>query len=116
MEYRFLGDSGLKVSLAGLGLAVWLVRTVAALGSVVPDYVSVNVLDDSEIREGIKVYGSGRFQVPDSNETIEGAYAIIVFGGNGFMQQLVLSWKDNDPYSEAIVERILQSLDVKTAV
>ena len=66
--------------------------------------------------EGIKVYGSGRFQVPDSNETIEGAYAIVVFGGNGFMQQLVLSWKDNDPYSEAIVDRILQSLDVKTSV
>jgi len=33
-------------------------KTVAALNSVVPDYVSVNVLDDSDIREGIKVYGN----------------------------------------------------------
>jgi len=33
-------------------------KTVAALDSVVPDYVAVNVLDDSEIREGIKVYGN----------------------------------------------------------
>ncbi|MDT8322038.1 MAG: Grx4 family monothiol glutaredoxin [Xanthomonadales bacterium] len=33
-------------------------KTVAALDSVVPDYVSVNVLDDPEIREGIKVYSN----------------------------------------------------------
>lgn len=32
-------------------------KTVAALESVIPDYVAVNVLEDAEIREGIKVYG-----------------------------------------------------------
>ena len=33
-------------------------KTVAALDSVVPDYLTINVLDDEEIREGIKVYGN----------------------------------------------------------
>ena len=33
-------------------------KTVAALDSVVPDYTAVNVLDDPDIREGIKVYGN----------------------------------------------------------
>ncbi|HMB60170.1 MAG TPA: Grx4 family monothiol glutaredoxin [Xanthomonadales bacterium] len=33
-------------------------RTVAALDSVWPDYASVNVLEDEEIREGIKVYSN----------------------------------------------------------
>ena len=33
-------------------------KTVAVLDSLVPDYVAVNVLDDSDIREGIKVYGN----------------------------------------------------------
>ena len=33
-------------------------KTVAALDSVIPDYLTVNVLDDQEIREGIKVYGN----------------------------------------------------------
>jgi len=33
-------------------------RTVAALDSLLPDYVTVNVLDDPEVREGIKVYGN----------------------------------------------------------
>jgi monothiol glutaredoxin len=31
-------------------------KTVAALDGVAPDFVAINVLDDSEIREGIKVY------------------------------------------------------------
>ncbi len=33
-------------------------KTIAALDSVLPDYASVNVLDDPEIREGIKAYGN----------------------------------------------------------
>ncbi|MDX1381363.1 MAG: Grx4 family monothiol glutaredoxin [Xanthomonadales bacterium] len=33
-------------------------RTVAALDSLLPDYATVNVLDDPEVREGIKVYGN----------------------------------------------------------
>jgi len=33
-------------------------KTIAALDSVVPDYVTINVLDDPEVREGIKVYGN----------------------------------------------------------
>ena len=33
-------------------------KTIAALDSLLPDYASVNVLDDAEVREGIKVYGN----------------------------------------------------------
>ncbi len=33
-------------------------KTIAALDSLLPDYASVNVLDDPDIREGIKVYGN----------------------------------------------------------
>ncbi len=33
-------------------------KTIAALDSLLPDYASVDVLEDSEIREGIKVYGN----------------------------------------------------------
>jgi monothiol glutaredoxin len=33
-------------------------KTIAALDSLLPDYASVNVLDDPEIREGIKDYGN----------------------------------------------------------
>ena len=33
-------------------------KTIAALDSLLPDYASVNVLDDPEVREGIKAYGN----------------------------------------------------------
>ena len=33
-------------------------KTVAALDSVIPDYLAINVLEDPDIREGIKVYGN----------------------------------------------------------
>ncbi|MBT8185879.1 MAG: hypothetical protein KJN76_13625, partial [Eudoraea sp.] len=65
---------------------------------------------------GIKVYGNGKFAVPDSEELVKGQYTILLFGGNGFQQQIVLSWMDGDDYAQQIVDRILKSVDVKTQV
>jgi hypothetical protein len=64
--------------------------------------------------KGIKVFGRGKFAVPDSKELVSGQYTIILFGGNGFQQQLILSWLDKDTYAEEIVNRIIGSLEVKT--
>lgn len=63
---------------------------------------------------GIKVFGRGNFALPDSKELVSGQYTIILFGGNGFQQQLILSWLDKDVYAEEIVNRIIGSLEVKT--
>lgn len=66
--------------------------------------------------KGIKVYGSGKFLVPESKELIRGKYTIIMFGGKGFQQQIVLTWLDNDVYAQEIVDRILATLEVKNEV
>lgn len=66
--------------------------------------------------KGLKIYGSGSFTEPDSKNRIKGQYVVLMFGGNGFQQQLTLSWADEDEYAEKIVERILNSFDVKTQV
>ena len=66
--------------------------------------------------KGIKIYGSGTFAEPDTKDRIKGHYVVLMFGGNGFQQQLTLSWPDGDKYAEEIVERILNSFDVKTQV
>ena len=65
---------------------------------------------------GVKVYGSGTFPVTDSGKRMKGKYAIILFGGKGFLQQVVLSWEEGDSYAEEIVNRIINSIDVKTQV
>jgi flagellar basal body-associated protein FliL len=64
--------------------------------------------------KGIKVFGRGNFAIPGSKELVGGEYTIILFGGKGFQQQLILSWLDKDTYAEEIVNRIIASLEVKT--
>ncbi|MDT0538532.1 BatD family protein [Croceitalea sp. P059] len=64
--------------------------------------------------KGLKTFGSGKFKVPESSDLIKGKYAILSFGGKGFMQQIVITWLDDDKYAEKIVERVLTSVDVKT--
>ncbi len=64
--------------------------------------------------QGLKTFGSGKFKIPESSELIRGKYAVLSFGGKGFMQQIVITWLDGDDYAENIVERILASVNVKT--
>ena len=66
--------------------------------------------------KGLKIYGSGNFSEPGSGDRIRGQYTVLMFGGNGFQQQLMLSWADGDTYAEEIVKRILSTFDVKTQV
>ncbi|WP_052188178.1 hypothetical protein [Cellulophaga sp. Hel_I_12] len=64
--------------------------------------------------KGVKIYGSGKFVVPESKELVNGKYTILSFGGKGFQQQVILTWLDEDVYADQIVERILSTVDVKT--
>ena len=41
---------------------------------------------------------------------------MLMFGGNGFQQQLMLSWEEGDAYAEEIIDRILNTFDVKPDV
>jgi Grx4 family monothiol glutaredoxin len=54
-------------------------RTVAALDSVLPDYLTVNVLDDAEIRQGIKDYANWPTipQLYINGELVGGATSLI---------------------------------------
>lgn len=66
--------------------------------------------------QGLKIYGSGQYTNPTSKDNRRIQYAIVLFGGKGFMQQVMMTWEDGDEYAEQIVQRILASVDVKTQV
>lgn len=66
--------------------------------------------------KGTKIYGSGNFPVPESKELIKGKYTVLLFGGKGFQQYVILSWLDDDTYAQEIVDRILTTVEVKTQV
>ncbi|MEO0571578.1 MAG: hypothetical protein AAF039_07710 [Bacteroidota bacterium] len=64
--------------------------------------------------QGLKTYGSYQMKVPESNKSVRTKYALFLFGGTGFQQQIILTWMDGDEYAEQIVQRITASIDVKT--
>ena len=63
--------------------------------------------------KGMKTFGTGTLERPNGDSK-KAKYNILTFGGKGFIQQVVITWEENDEYAEQIVERILTSLDVKT--
>lgn len=50
--------------------------------------------------KGVKLYGSGKFSIPDSDELVSGNYAVLFFGGKGFQQNVILTWLDDDAYAD----------------
>tara|TARA_R110002153_G_scaffold79849_2_gene203486 strand:+ start:122 stop:1783 length:1662 start_codon:yes stop_codon:yes gene_type:complete len=64
--------------------------------------------------KGVKIYGSGQFIAPGAKELMEGEYTVLLFGGKGFQQYIILTWLEDDNYAQEIVDRILASVEVKT--
>lgn len=63
--------------------------------------------------KGLKIYGSGKFKTPKSDELVNGEYALICFGGKGFQQQILITYLADDIYAKEIAERIFNSIEVK---
>ncbi len=61
---------------------------------------------------GLKVFGSGEFQVDETGDFVKGRYAIIAFGGPGFYQWIHLTWRLDDPLSGKVAERVMNSIEV----
>jgi monothiol glutaredoxin len=88
-------------------------RTVAALDSVWPDFASVNVLEDEEIREGIKIYGNWPTipQLYINGELIGGCDIILGMLNSGELHQVLgLEEPDRTPpeitVSDSAAEKI----------
>ncbi|WP_417236302.1 hypothetical protein [Bizionia paragorgiae] len=63
--------------------------------------------------EGLKAFGTADLPSLLSDKTEKGKYAILSFTSQNILQQVLLSWKDNDDYAEDIIERILDSIELK---
>jgi monothiol glutaredoxin len=92
-------------------------KTIAALDSVVPDYTAVNVLDDAEIREGIKVYGNWPTipQLYIDGELVGGCDIVLNMLNSGELHQcLGLEQPDRSPPEITITpgaaEKILEAM------
>ncbi|MEZ4793406.1 MAG: hypothetical protein R2783_08100 [Gelidibacter sp.] len=63
--------------------------------------------------EGIKVYGTADFPQPLTGDYKKGNYTILLFATKDVLQTITLAWKADDVYADQIMERILNSVELK---
>ena len=65
--------------------------------------------------EGLKIHGTGDFPKLTGNDFEQGKYIILAFNAENVIQQIVLTSRVDDVYADQIVERILNSVELKEA-
>lgn len=65
--------------------------------------------------EGLKVYGTADFPSLIPNKFEKGNYVLLLFTTENYMHQIVLTWKEHDTYANQIMERIINSVELKKA-
>ena len=63
--------------------------------------------------EGLKTFGSADFPVlGKSDETTKGNYVAFLFNEGEGLQQITLTWKENDRYAKEMIDRIIDSIEL----
>jgi len=66
--------------------------------------------------EGVKTFGTGRLIVNKEKDiTISGGYTLLSFTAENIIQQVLIIWDEEDPYSVKIAERIIKSVELQKA-
>ncbi len=63
--------------------------------------------------EGLKVFGTASFPGMLPNQYRKGNYVFLAFTTEHILQQIILVWEDEDRYAEDIMERVLNSVELK---
>lgn len=65
--------------------------------------------------EGLKTHGTASFPILNSDEFYEGNYVILQFSTKNILQRISIVWNKTDGYADKIVERIINSVELKKA-
>nr|WP_239970557.1 BatD family protein [Confluentibacter citreus] len=66
--------------------------------------------------DGVKTSGTLQYPLPGTQNFIDGKYVLLSFvANNQIIQQVTISWRQNDVYADEMVERILNSVELKKA-
>lgn len=63
--------------------------------------------------EGLKVFGTASFPGLLPNQYRKGNYVFLAFTAQNILQQIILVWDAEDRYAEEIMERVLNSVELK---
>lgn len=62
--------------------------------------------------EGLKTHGSADFPILNTGKFAKGNYVLLTFSTNNVLQQVIVSWRNDDEYAEQMVQRILNSVEL----
>ncbi|WP_223032454.1 hypothetical protein [Hanstruepera marina] len=65
--------------------------------------------------EGLKTHGSASFPYPNSDKFVDGEYIMLHFTSQNIIQQIMITYHKEDEYAQEIVNRILNSVELKPA-
>lgn len=63
--------------------------------------------------EGLKTHGTLKIKNPINQQIQEGNYVLLQFTAENILQQVIVSYPVDDVYSDQIIERILNSIELK---
>ncbi|GAA4801197.1 BatD family protein [Litoribaculum gwangyangense] len=64
--------------------------------------------------EGVKTHGTLDYPLESSEKYVKGKYTLLSFiSSNKVIQQIILSWRQDDIYADEIMQRIINSIELK---
>lgn len=62
--------------------------------------------------EGLKTFGALTYTVPNTSLTFKAEYAMFHFTSENVLQQIIITWPEDDVYADKIAERIINSIEL----
>ncbi len=62
--------------------------------------------------EGLKTFGTLKITIPNVDYKISGEYALFVFANDNVLQQIIVTWPEDDIYADDMVKRIIDSIEL----
>ncbi|BAO75356.1 hypothetical protein [Winogradskyella sp. PG-2] len=63
--------------------------------------------------EGLKTFGTLNIKVPNTDHVMKAEYALFMFSNENVLQQVILTWPQDDDYADDMVQRIIDSIELK---
>lgn len=108
--YKNMGDNKIDIE----QVSEQMLKTIESQGA-----QDIVVLRDKFLTpngaEGLKTYGSLKFTNPITKSEQEGNYVMLLFASENVLQQIMLTYPRDDEYADQIVDRILNSVELKKA-
>ena len=63
--------------------------------------------------EGLKTSGSFNVNIPETDKKITAEYAVFQFTVGNIVQEIIITWAQDDEYADEMIQRIIDSIELK---